>query len=181
MKFDLLRTCFFHETLLATFLELGISLIPRLRGGAWICNNTSLAKVNIYILLVIAPQSLYIATFSLKCAACGDAIIFYRNSSVSDKFSLLGDQCHCCTSYSSVACLYTSNIWDLLPACWSPHCSNPVCAADPTRNKGEVSQCKSVMVMNWTVSNLQGETLERIELLFSKPWLERINLAYYLR
>ena len=30
-------------------------------------------------------------------------------------------------------------------------------------------------------AHAQGETLERIELLFSKPWLERVNLVYYLR
>ena len=29
--------------------------------------------------------------------------------------------------------------------------------------------------------SLQGESLERIEELFSKPWLERINIVYYLR
>ena len=29
--------------------------------------------------------------------------------------------------------------------------------------------------------HVQGETLEGIDQLFSKPWLERINLVYYLR
>ena len=34
---------------------------------------------------------------------------------------------------------------------------------------------------DYIIVPFQGESLERIDKLFSKPWLERIDLFYYLR
>ena len=41
-----------------------------------------------------------------------------------------------------------------------------------------------LVVMLWCVHSLfslQGESLERVEQLFKKPWLQRVRIFYYLR
>ena len=44
-----------------------------------------------------------------------------------------------------------------------------------------MSVALKLLLMYFIISPMQGESLERIEELFSKPWLQRINLPYYLR
>jgi hypothetical protein len=46
--------------------------------------------------------------------------------------------------------------------------------------RDDVGFVKSIFE-DYIIVPFQGESLERIDKLFSKPWLERIDLFYYLR
>ena len=139
------------------------------------------------ILLIIAAQSLYIAPFSLKYPAC--IILVTRSFSTGIAVSLTGSAYWVTnviiaqvTPVLLASTLQTFGTFYLLGGVHIAAILFVLLTLPETKVK--LVSVKCVMVMNTfnrTVSNLQGETLERIELLFSKPWLERINLAYYLR
>lgn len=41
--------------------------------------------------------------------------------------------------------------------------------------------CTVMLSLIQSPGHLQGEGLEKIDVLFSKPWLDRVDLFYYLK